>query len=87
MLRLRRISSSSHHLSDELVDHLLSISVGTISLSEGVSLDLESTKWGRELEWSQEVVGLLELWTAGSDFMDQIFNAVDSVLSKFIGND
>lgn len=84
---LRRISSSSHHLSDELVDHLLSVSVGTISLSEGVSLDLESTEWGGELEWPEEVVDLLELGSAGHDLVDEILHAVDTVGSELVGDD
>ena len=79
--------SSSHHLSDELVDHLLSVSVGTISLSERVSLDLESTEWRRELEWPEEVVGFLELWSTSSDFVDQVFNARDTNLAEFSSDD
>ena len=53
-------TASSQHLGDETVDHLLSVSEGTESLSEGVSLLLESSEWGVHLEWPEEVVDLRE---------------------------
>jgi len=40
-----------------------------------VSLDFKSTEWGGELEWPQEVVGFLEFWSTGDDFMDEVLNA------------
>lgn len=80
-------SNRSDHFLDDLVDELLSVSEGTVSLSEGVSLDLEATKWGRELEGPQEVVGLLELGSAGHDLVDQVLDAGDAVLSKGSGDD
>ena len=79
---------ASHHSGDESVDELLSVSVSTISLSEGVSLELEATEWGGELEWPQEVVGFLEVWSASDDFVDETLDAVDSgVLTKGITDD
>ena len=77
----------SHHLLDELVNELLSSSEGTETLSEGVSLDLESTKWGGEFEWPQEVVGFLEVGSAGDDLVDQVLDAGNSVLGEFSGDD
>ena len=52
-----------------------------------MSLDLESTKWRRELEWPEEVVGLLELWSASDDLVNEILNAVDTVASELSSND
>ena len=79
--------SHSHHLLDECINEFFSVSEGTVSLSEGVSLDLESTEWGRELEWPEEVVGLLELWSAGGDFVDEVLNARDTDLAEFSSDD
>jgi hypothetical protein len=67
---------------DELVNELFSASESAITLSERVSLDLESTKWGRELEWPKEVVGLLELWSASGDLVDEVLNASNSGLAE-----
>jgi len=52
-----------------------------------VSLDLEATEWGGELEWPQEVVGFLEVWAAGNDLVNEVLNAGDSVLSEGVGDD
>jgi hypothetical protein len=66
---------------------ILTVSVIT-TLNEMQSLSgLKSTGWGRELEWPQKVVGLLKVWTNGKDFVDQIFNTDDSILSKGSFND
>ena len=52
-----------------------------------MSLDFPSTLRVGELEWPEEVVGLLEVRTAGDDFVDEIFNAVDTLLGKFTSDD
>lgn len=49
---------------------------------EGVSLDLESTEWRGQLEWPEEVVGFLELGSAGDDLVDKVLNAGDSNLAE-----
>ena len=67
---------SSHHAADELVDLLLAVAPDTALLVR-VSLLLEATEWGGELEWPEEVVGLLEVGTDGPNLMDKILNAVD----------
>jgi len=77
----------SHHLLNELIDQFLSVTISTISLGEWVSLNLKSTKWGWELEWPQEVVGFLELWTASGDLVDEVLDAVDTVLAEFTSDD
>ena len=38
-----------------------------------------ATSWARELDWVQVVVDGLEVFTNGVDFVDQVFDAVDSV--------
>jgi hypothetical protein len=72
----------SDHFLHESVDKFFSVTVSSESLCEGVSLDLESTERGTELEWPEEVVDFLEFWTASDDFMDDILNTVETVLSK-----
>jgi hypothetical protein len=52
-----------------------------------MSLLLNSTVWGVELEWPKEVVGLLELWSTGDDLVDKILNAVDTMLTEFTSDD
>lgn len=79
--------SHSHHLLDECINEFFSVSEGTVSLSECVSLDLKSTEWRRELEWPEEVIGFLELWSTSSDFVDQVFNARDTNLAEFSSDD
>jgi len=86
---------ASHHSGDESVDEILSVSVSTISLSERVSLELEATEWGGELEWPQEVVGSLEVWSTSGDFVNETLNAGNSTVdvsvlvlgAKGIGDD
>jgi len=85
----------SNHSCDEGVNELLSVSVSTISLSKWVSLELESTEWWAELEWPQEVVTSLEVWSACDDFVNETLNASDSTSdisvlvlgAEFIGDD
>jgi len=52
-----------------------------------VSLDLKSTEWRGKLEWPQEVVGFLEFWTAGDDFVDEVFDASNTDFTEFSFND
>lgn len=56
-------------------------------MTEGVSLDFESTEWGGKLEWPEEVVGLLEVLSAGDNLVDEILNAVDTVLTELSSDD
>jgi hypothetical protein len=63
-------------------------SVSPISSSlEGVSLVGETSSWCSELEWPQEVVGFLEVWTDGIDFVDQILDASDTALAQNLFDD
>jgi len=57
------------------------------TLLEGVSLVVESTLGGFELERPEEVVGFLEVRTNSVDFVDQIFSADDAILTEGLFND
>jgi len=53
-----------------------------------VSLEVApSSLWSVELEWPQETASLSEVWSNGEDFMNQIFNALNSVLSEGLFDD
>ena len=54
---------------------------------EGVSLIVETTSGGVELEGPEEVVGFLEGRSNGDEFVDEIFNAVDSLSAESLLND
>ena len=69
-----------------MVNKLLSVAESTEALGKRVSFLLESTEWGRQLEWPEEVVGLLELGSAGHDLVDEVLNAVDAVGSELAGD-
>lgn len=77
----------SQHLLDKGVDQLLSVSEGSISLEETVSLLLEPTVGGGELEGPEEVVGLLELRSDGNNLVNEVLDGVDSELSELTLND
>jgi len=52
-----------------------------------MSLLLNSAVWGAELEWPEEVVGFLELWSTGDDLVDKILHAVDTNLTEDTSDD
>ena len=51
-----------------------------------VPLLLQATKRCLQLEWPEEVVGLLEVWANSHDLMDKILNADDVVVPKALMN-
>jgi hypothetical protein len=59
-----------------------SVTVGTETLSERMSLDFETTEWRGELERPEEVVCFLEFRSASCNFMNELFNVVDTVFTK-----
>jgi hypothetical protein len=77
----------SQHSVNQFVDELLSVTVGSETLGERVSLLLISSEWGVELDWPQEVVCDLEVWSTGDDLVDEILNAVDTFISEDSSND
>lgn len=68
-----------------MVDELFSVTPISSSL-EGMSLVCETSSWSSKFEWPQEVVGFLEVRTNGENFIDQIFNANDSVFTQNLFN-
>ena len=66
-----------NHASQQVVDVLFTVSKVT-TLCEMVGLLLPSAIWIVELEWPEEVGHLLEIWTNGGNFVDDVFNANDA---------
>ena len=54
---------------------------------EGVSLVVETTSGGIELEGPEEIVGFLEVRSDGDEFVDEIFNAGDSLSAESLLDD
>lgn len=52
-----------------------------------MSLLLEATDGVGELEGPEEVVGLLEVGTAGDDLVDEVLHAVDALSTELTSND
>jgi len=72
------------HLLDKSVDVLLSVTKIT-TLNEVLELSsTETTSGVGELEWPEEVAGLLEVGTDGEDLVDQVFHADNTVLAKVV---
>lgn len=79
----RGLLTSLQLLLDESVDELLSVtSRTTLDKVLELSWDTPTTRWVGQLEWPQEVVSLLEVWTNGVDLVDQILNGDDTELTK-----
>lgn len=83
---MRSGSNCSEHALDDIVDELFTVAPDT-SLVEWVSLLLEALGWGGKLEWPEEVVGLLEVGSAGPDLVDEVLNAVDANTTEGTRND
>jgi hypothetical protein len=76
-----------NHLSQQLVDSLLPITRIT-SLNEMLEFALSpSTSRIAQLEGPQKVVGLFKVGSNRDDFMNQILNTLNSILSKGISDD
>ena len=52
-----------------------------------MSLDIESSSWAGKLEGPEEVISLFEVGSAGVNFIDNVFNANESLLSEPVFND
>lgn len=75
-------SNTLVHLSDESVDLLLTVTQVT-SLDKVLELaSAEATSWVGELEWPEEVGGLLEVGANGEDLVDEILHADNAVLAE-----
>ena len=45
---------------------------------------MEATSWVRQLEWPEEVAGLLEVGADSEDLMDQVLHADDTELAQVV---
>jgi hypothetical protein len=84
------VDSRSHslvHLADETVDGLLAVAKVT-TLDKVLELaGTEATVGVAELEWPQEVGGLLEVGADGVDLVDEILHADNAVLAEVLLDD
>jgi hypothetical protein len=72
------------HASNELVDELLAVTKVT-SLDEVLELPWAETASGRgQLEWPQEVAGLLEVGANGVDLVDEVLDADNAELAEVL---
>jgi hypothetical protein len=72
------------HASNELVDELLAVTKVT-SLDEMPELPwAETTSGGGQLEWPQEVAGLLEVGANGVDLVDEVLDTDDAELAEVL---
>jgi hypothetical protein len=75
------------HLTDEVVDELLTVTQVT-TFDEVLELALaEATSRRRELEGPQEVGSLLEIGADGEDLVDKILDRDDTKLAKLVRNE
>lgn len=71
------------HGLDQLVDELFTVTESTtLDKVLELSWNTPTTRWVRQLEWPQEVVSLLEVWTDGDDFVDQVIDGQDTELTQ-----
>lgn len=75
------------HLPDELVDEVLAVTEVT-ALDEVLELaGAETTGGGGQLEWPEEVGGLLEVGADGEDLVDQVLDGSDAELLEAVLDD
>lgn len=75
------------HLADQAVDVLLTVTkVATLNEVQELART-ETASWVAELEWPEEVGGLLEVGANGVDLVDQILHADNAVLAKVLLDD
>jgi hypothetical protein len=76
--------SSLVHACDESVDEVLAVTKIT-TLDEVLELPgAETTSGGRELEWPEEVAGLLEVGADGVDLVDEVLDADNAELAEVL---
>ena len=60
--------------------------VTTSGLMETVSLSDETTSWGGHLEWPEESIDLLEVWTHSEDLVDDVLSTVNTEVTQLLGD-
>jgi len=88
---MSKLRTNLKHSGNQIVDGFFSVTPVS-ALLEGMSLVVESTLGGGELERPKEVVGQLEVGSDSVKFVDQIFNADDllgakNLFNNFVGSD
>jgi len=68
------------HFLDQIVDILFSVTEVT-SLDKVVGDFSPASSWAGKFDWVQVVVDSLEVFADGVDFVDQIFDAVDTIFA------
>jgi hypothetical protein len=72
------------HACDELVDEVLTVTEVT-ALDEVLELPgVETTSGGGQLEWPEEVAGLLEVGANSVDLVDQVLDADNAELAEVL---
>ncbi|CAY86763.1 EC1118_1P2_0870p [Saccharomyces cerevisiae EC1118] len=71
------------HSLNQFIDEFFTVTERTTSdeMLE-LSWDTPTTRWVGQLEWPQKVVSLLEVWTNSDDFVNQIVNGQDTILTQ-----
>ena len=71
------------HSLNQFIDEFFTVTERT-TLDEMLELswDTPTTRWVGQLEWPQKVVSLLEVWTNSDDFVNQIVNGQDTILTQ-----
>ena len=70
------------HLLDKLVDLVSLLTASTTFVEVIQLLTVKSASWRSELHWPQKVGDSLEVRTNSEDFVNDIFNALDTMLSQ-----
>lgn len=78
--------SNLQGLLDELVD-LITTVTGVTAFGKVEELLGVTTVWRRQLEWPQEVRRLLEVWSDGEHFVDQVFDTDDADVAERLLDD
>merc|ERR1712195_149154 len=87
-MRTQEVEAYNHRLkhAEDQGAHVL-LTVATLAtLVESEALLWETSLGGVQLEWPEEVVGLLEGWADGVDLVDEILEAGDAVCAESVLN-
>ena len=78
--------TDSVHALDDFVDQFFTVAPDA-SVCEWMPLLLPAMLWGVQLDWPEEVVSILEVWSDGPNLVDEILDAVDALCSESARND
>ena len=76
----------SVHALNDLVDQFFTVAPHA-SVCEWMPLLLPASLWGVQLDWPEEVVGLLEVWSDSPDLVNKILDAANALFTKNLSND